>query len=56
METTPVRYATTGEGVVTVTLDQPETRNALSDFLLKELIAALQRAEADADIRCIVIA
>ena len=56
METKPVRYAITGEGVVTVTLDQPETRNALSDFLLKELIAALQRAEVDADCRCIVIA
>jgi enoyl-CoA hydratase len=41
--------------VATVTLDQPETRNALSDELLDELIAAFEAARDDADVRCVVL-
>jgi enoyl-CoA hydratase len=43
-------------GVATIALDQPETRNALSAALLGELEAALLAAQADADIRVVVLA
>ena len=41
--------------VATVTLDQPETRNALSDELLDELIAAFETARDDDEVRCVVL-
>lgn len=44
------------EGVATIALDQPESRNALSDVLLDELLAALAVARDDADVRCVVLA
>jgi enoyl-CoA hydratase len=50
-----LRYEVAGTGVATVTLDQPETRNALSDHLLDELIAALEAARADDAVRCVVL-
>ena len=50
-----VRYEV-ADGVATVTLDQPETRNALSDELLGELTDALEAARADAGVRCVVLA
>jgi len=43
-------------GVATITLNEPDTRNALSPELLSGLIAAFQQAEADPDARCIVLA
>ena len=43
------------DGVATITLDQPETRNALSDELLDELIAAFERARDDDAVRCVVL-
>jgi enoyl-CoA hydratase len=43
-------------GVVTVTVDRPEQRNALSDELLAELTARLVAIDEDADARCVVIA
>src|SRR5687768_4788538 len=42
-------------GVATVTLDQPETRNALSDQVLDELIAAFEAARDDEAVRCVVL-
>ncbi len=39
-----------------VTLSSPETRNALSPQMKSELIAALERLDADPEVRCIVIA
>jgi enoyl-CoA hydratase len=42
-------------GVATVTLDQPETRNALSDQVLDELIAAFVAARDDEAVRCVVL-
>ena len=42
--------------VATVTLDDPETRNALSDELLGELLAALTLAREDDDVRVVVLA
>jgi enoyl-CoA hydratase len=41
--------------VATIALDQPETRNALSDELLGELIAALEAARDDAAVKCVVL-
>jgi len=42
-------------GVSTIALDQPDTRNALSDELLGELIAALEAAREDPEVRCVVL-
>jgi enoyl-CoA hydratase len=41
--------------VATITLDQPDTRNALSDELLDDLIAAFERARDDEAVRCVVL-
>jgi enoyl-CoA hydratase len=49
-----IRYDVTGH-VATISLDQPETRNALSDELLGELLEAFERARADAAVRCVVL-
>ena len=49
-----VRYEV-GDAVATITLDQPETRNALSDELLGELLDAFAAAKADDAVRCVVL-
>jgi enoyl-CoA hydratase/carnithine racemase len=43
------------DGVATITLNQPETRNALSAELLAELIDALEAARDDPEARCVVL-
>jgi enoyl-CoA hydratase len=50
-----LRYEIAPTGVATIALDQPETRNALSDELLSDLIAALEAARDDEAVRCIVL-
>jgi enoyl-CoA hydratase len=50
-----VRYEVSGPGVATIALDQPETRNALSDEVLDDLIAAFEAARADGAVRCVVL-
>jgi enoyl-CoA hydratase len=45
----------TRDGVATVTLNQPDTRNALSNELLGELIDAFEDARADEAVRCAVL-
>ena len=50
-----LRYEVGPNGVATVTLDQPETRNALSDQVLDELIAAFEAARDDEAVRCVVL-
>jgi enoyl-CoA hydratase/carnithine racemase len=50
-----IRYEVAGNGVATVTLDQPDTRNALSDQLLGELGAAFEAARDDGAVRCVVL-
>jgi enoyl-CoA hydratase len=49
-----LRYSV-ADGVATIALDQPDTRNALSDELLDELIAAFTAARDDASVRCVVL-
>ena len=41
--------------VATIALDTPDNRNALSDQLLDELIAAFAAAGADDDVGCVVL-
>ena len=49
-----VRYSAS-EGVATLALDKPETRNALSDDLLDDLLAAFEKARTDESVRCVVV-
>src|SRR5579884_457352 len=50
-----LRYDVDEHGVATIALDQPETRNALSDELLGELLDALAVARDDDGVRCVVL-
>jgi enoyl-CoA hydratase len=52
---TTVRYDV-ADHVATIALDQPDTRNALSDELLTDLLAAFGRAREDGDVRAVVLA
>jgi enoyl-CoA hydratase len=49
-------YDVADNGVATITFNQPDTRNALSNELLGELIEALVAARDDDAVRCIVLA
>ena len=49
-----VRYEVAA-GVATIALDEPETRNALSDALLDGLLGAFARARDDEAVRCVVL-
>lgn len=51
----PVRYDVDEHGAAFVVLDNPETRNALSDDLLDELLARLVAARDDDSVRVVVI-
>jgi enoyl-CoA hydratase len=51
-----VLYDVAESGVATITLNEPDTRNALSPDLLEGLIAALRRARDEDTVRCIVLA
>jgi enoyl-CoA hydratase/carnithine racemase len=50
-----VRYEVAETGVATIALDQPETRNALSDQVLDDLLAAFTAARDDDAVRCVVL-
>ena len=49
-----IRYEV-GDGIATIALDDPDTRNALSDELLDELLAAFAAARDDETVRCVVL-
>jgi enoyl-CoA hydratase/carnithine racemase len=49
-----VRYDVEG-GIATIALDHPETRNALSDEVLDDLIEAFELARDDDGVRCVVL-
>ncbi|WP_028652668.1 enoyl-CoA hydratase/isomerase family protein [Nocardioides halotolerans] len=51
----PVRYRVDDEGAAFVTLDSPESRNALGDELLDELLARLVEARNDNGVRVVVL-
>jgi enoyl-CoA hydratase len=50
-----ITYEVGATGVATIALDDPDTRNALSDDLLADLIDALGSARDDAAVRCLVL-
>ena len=56
MATESVLYELAETSVATITLNDPDTRNALSAELLGGLIAALERARDDDAVRCVVLA
>jgi len=49
-----VRYSVTA-GVATIALDSPAKRNALSQALLSQLMARIDEAQADSEVRVIVL-
>ena len=51
-----VRYDVADSGVATIAMDQPDTRNALSDALLADLVAAFTEARDDDRVRAVVLA
>jgi enoyl-CoA hydratase len=51
-----LRYEVADNGVATIAMDQPDTRNALSDELLADLVAAFEAARGDDAVRCVVLA
>jgi len=51
---TSLRYEI-AEHVATITLDSPDTRNALSNEMLSQLIDAFGTARDDDDVRCVVL-
>jgi enoyl-CoA hydratase len=50
-----VLYDVADGGVATIALNQPDTRNALSDALLRDLHSALVAARDDDAVRCVVL-
>jgi enoyl-CoA hydratase len=50
-----IRYDVSSAGVATIALDQPDTRNALSEVLLSDLVMALEAARDDPEVRCVVL-
>jgi enoyl-CoA hydratase/carnithine racemase len=53
---TRIRRETAGGAIEIITLDRPDQRNALSEFILKSLLLALDQLKKDPAIRAIVIA
>jgi enoyl-CoA hydratase/carnithine racemase len=51
-----VRYDVSDSGVATIAMDQPDTRNALSNELLADLVAAFTEARDDDRVRAVVLA
>ncbi len=54
MDFTAIRYETIG-AVARLTLHRPERANALSQTMLEEIAVALDRAEADAAVRAVIV-
>jgi 2-(1,2-epoxy-1,2-dihydrophenyl)acetyl-CoA isomerase len=54
MDLQDLRYERDGELAV-LTLDRPDARNAYSEAMVESLVQALDVAEADDDVRCIVL-
>jgi enoyl-CoA hydratase/carnithine racemase len=50
-----LRYEVVETGVATIALDQPDTRNALSDEVLDDLLAAFAAARDDDAVRSVVL-
>ncbi len=56
MSFSTVRYEVDAAGVAAIAMDQPDSRNAFSDALLDDLLAAFTQARDDEAVRCVVLA
>src|SRR3954447_23234865 len=54
MDFTEIRYEAT-DGVLTITLNRPDRLNAFTPTMMNELIEAFDRADADDDVRAIIV-
>jgi len=54
MNLTTVLYGVT-DGVATITLDRPNSRNALNRAMCEDIVAATAAAAADADVRLVLV-
>ena len=54
MEFTQIRYEIDGPAAV-ITLDRPEQLNAFTPTMVKELVAAFDAADADDDVRAVIV-
>ena len=54
MEFTEIRYEV-ADGVLTITLDRPDRLNAFTRTMMAELIEAFDRADADDDVRAVIV-
>ncbi|MTD14030.1 enoyl-CoA hydratase [Nakamurella sp. YIM 132087] len=54
METTEIRYQV-ADRIATITLDRPERRNAFTTTMAAELVAAFTAADADDEVRVVVV-
>jgi enoyl-CoA hydratase/methylglutaconyl-CoA hydratase len=54
-EQTELVHYELADGIATITLDSPHNRNALSQQLVGELMERLQRAEADAGVKVVLV-
>jgi enoyl-CoA hydratase/carnithine racemase len=54
MDFTQIRYEV-ADGVLTITLDRPDRLNAFTGTMMEELIAAFDAADADDDVRAVVV-
>jgi enoyl-CoA hydratase/carnithine racemase len=50
-----IRYEVADDGVATIILDDPDTRNALGNQTLAELVEAFEAARDDEAVRCVVL-
>ena len=50
-----VLYEEKGDGIVVVTLNDPKTRNALTDPLVDGIVEACRRINADTSVRCMIL-
>ena len=53
--TEAVLYEEKEDGIVVVTLNDPKTRNALTDPLIDGIVAACTRINADTSVRCMIL-
>jgi enoyl-CoA hydratase len=54
MTLTTVRYSL-ADGVATITLDRPESRNALNRAMCEDIVAAASAAAADGEVRVVLV-
>ncbi len=54
MDFTQIRYDV-ADGVLTITLDRPDRLNAFTQTMQTELIEAFERADADDDVRAVIV-